>query len=241
MKKTILLLLIVVSFYSLKAQESSESSSPGKLYVGAKAGYGITNFESTLKSESNFSKISYNNYSLGILAGYKLNGLISFQLEGNFAQYGARKIIPTYIYSPQSPLLASFGPTSTVDHVDMDIYTIDIPLTIKLSLKEGNFTPYIYGGVNYGINVYRKSSIVRKITYNEVSDYRTSTDNITQRIISNEFAPVGGCGVMVNMFNLSFFGDVRYKYGFTNLSNVDNGLGFTNSALWVSAGILFEL
>ena len=241
MKKTILLLLIVVSFYSLKAQESSESSSPGKIFIGAKIGYGITNYESTLKAETNFAKMSYDNLSYGILAGYKLNGLISFQLEGNFAQYGARKIIPTYIYSAQSPLLAPYGTTSTVDHVDMDLFTIDVPLTIKLSLKEGDFAPYVYGGVNCGINVLGKSSIVRKISYNEVTDYRTSTDDITARIIKNEFAPIVGCGAVVKLFKLSFFGDIRYKYGFTNLSNVDNNLGFTNSALWVSAGILLDL
>jgi hypothetical protein len=242
MKKTILLLLIIVSFYSLKAQESSESSSPGKkIFIGAKIGYGITNYESTLKSEKDFAKMAYDNLSYGILAGYKLNSLISFQLEGNFAQYGARKIIPTYIYSANSPLLVPIGTTSTVDHVDMDIFSIDVPVTIKLSLKEGDFSPYIYAGVNYGINVLGRSYIVRKITYNEVSDYRTSTDDITARIVSNEFAPIVGCGAIVKMFKLSFFGDIRYKYGFTNLSNVDNGLGFTNSALWVSAGVLLDL
>jgi Outer membrane protein beta-barrel domain len=241
MKKTILLLLIVVSFYSLKAQESSEASSPGKIFIGAKIGYGITNFESTLKSETKFAKMAYDNLSYGVLAGYKLNSLISFQLEGNFAQYGARKIIPTYLYSAQSPVLAPIGTNSVVDHVDMDLFSIDVPVTIKLSLKEGDFSPYIYGGVNYGINVYGRSSIVRKITYNEVSDFQTSTDDITARIISNEFAPIAGCGVIVKMFKLSLFGDVRYKYGFTNLSNVDNGLGFTNTALWVSVGALFDL
>lgn len=241
MKKTILLLLIVVSFYSLKAQESSESSSPGKIFIGAKIGYGITNYESTLKSETNFAKMAYDNLSYGVLAGYKLNSLISFQLEGNFAKYGARNIIPTYLYSAQSPVLASIGTNSTVDHVDMDIFSIDVPVTVKLSLKDGDFSPYIYGGVNYGINVYGRSSIVRKITYNEASDFQTSTDDITARIISNEFAPIAGCGVIVKMFKLSFFGDVRYKYGFTNLSNVDNSLGFTNSALWVSAGVLLDL
>lgn len=241
MKKTILLFLIVVSFYSLKAQESSESSSPGKIFIGAKIGYGITNYESTLKSETNFAKMAYDNLSYGVQAGYKLNRLISFQLEGNFAQYGARNIIPTYLYSAQSPVLASIGTNSTVDHVDMDIFSIDVPVTVKLSLKEGDFSPYIYGGVNYGINIYGRSSIVRKITSNDVTDYSTSTDDITARIVSNEFAPIVGCGAIVKMFKLSFFGDIRYKYGFTNLSNVDNSLGFTNSALWVSAGVLLDL
>src|SRR5659263_131458 len=46
MKKTILLLLIIVSFSNLKAQERTVSaSSSGGLYIGVKAGYGIVNFK----------------------------------------------------------------------------------------------------------------------------------------------------------------------------------------------------
>jgi Outer membrane protein beta-barrel domain len=241
MKKTILLLFIVVSFNSLKAQDSSEPSSGKGLFLGAKAGFGIVNYESILKGESNFAETTYNNLSYGIIAGYKLSGLLSVQLEGNYAQYGARNIIPTYIYSPQSPVLANVGINSKVKRVDMELYNVDVPLTIKLTLGSGNVSPYLYGGVNYGINVIGRALIIREITLNDIVDSRTSTDDITPRVISNEFAPIAGCGVMFNMFKISVFGDVRYKYGFTNLSNVDNHLGFTNSALWISAGLLLNL
>jgi hypothetical protein len=241
MKKTVLLLLIVVSFSSLKAQESGESVSQGGIFIGAKAGYGIVNYESIIKPERNFAATTYKNLSYGIIAGYKLNGLISFQLEGNYARYGARNIIPAYVYSPQSPLLADYGASSTVHRVDMDLYSIDVPLTVKLFLNEGGFSPYIYGGINLGINVIGQTSIVRAITYNESVYYRTLKDDITPRIISNEYAPIAGCGVMIKMLKLSFFGDVRYKYGLTNLSNIENDLGFTNSALWISAGFIINL
>ena len=242
MKKTILLLCIIVSFSSLKAQESTvSSSSSGGIYLGVKVGYGIVKYDAITKADVRFADISYNNLSYGIIAGYKLNGFLSFQLEGNYAQYGARNIVPTYIYSPQSPVLADVGSNSKVHQVDMDLFNIDVPLTIKLTLGEGSFSPYIYGGVNYGINVIGRASIIRAITFNDVVDYRTSTDDITPRIIQNEFAPIGGCGVMMKMFKLTFYGDVRYKYGYTNLSNVDNHLGFTSSALWVSAGLLLDL
>jgi hypothetical protein len=240
MKKTILFLFIVVFFSSLKAQDS-ESGSPGGLFLGAKVGYGIVNYSAITKADAKFADVSYNNLAFGIIAGYKLNGLLSFQLEGNYAQYGARNIQTSYIYSPQSPVLANYGANSKVHHVNMDLFNIDVPLTIRLSFGSGNLTPYIYGGVNYGINVIGRTSIVRQVTYNVVIDYSTSTDDITPRIIKNEFAPIGGCGVMVNMFKMSFFGDVRYKYGFTNLNNVDNNLGFTNSAIWVSAGLVLNL
>jgi hypothetical protein len=241
MKKTVLLLFLVVLFNSLKAQESGGSESKGGLFIGAKVGYGIVNYEAISKAEKNFAERSYLNLAYGIIAGYKLNGLISFQFEGNYAQYGARNIIPSYIYSPQSPILANYNSFSTVHQVDMELFNIDVPLTLRLTLGEGNFAPYFYGGVNYGINVIGRTSIVRKIAYNEVVDYSTSTDDITPRIIQNEFAPIAGCGVMINLFKVSFFGDVRYKYGISNLSNVDNNLGFTNRALWISTGIVLNL
>lgn len=241
MKKTILLLLIVVSFNSLRAQDSSDPGFLGKLYIGGKVGYGIVNFSALTKADVHFADVSYMNLSYGILAGYKLNDLLSFQLEGNYAQYGARNIVTSYIYSPKSPVLATYGANSSLDHVNMDIYNIDVPLTVRLTLGSGNFSPYVYGGLNYGINVSARTSIVRKITYNDVIDYSTSYDDITPRIIRSEFAPIAGCGVMMKLFKMSIFGDVRYKYGYKNLSNVENNLGFTNSALWLSAGVVLNL
>jgi len=162
-------------------------------------------------------------------------------VEANYARYGARDIIPTYIYSPLSPIFADYGASSTVHRVDMDLYNIDFPLTIRFTLSTLSFSPYIYGGINYGLNVTGRTTIIRKVISNDVVDYRRSHDNITDRIVFNEFAPVAGFGIKKETLRFTFFGDVRYKYGFTNLSNVDNNLGFTNSALWVSAGLYLSL
>jgi hypothetical protein len=241
MKKTVLLLLIVVSFGYLNAQVSNETSSPGKIFIGVKAGYGIVNYEPIIKTEEDSTKMTFDNFSFGILAGYKLGSRISFQIEGNFAKYGASHINPIYIYSPQSPLLVNYGLISTFDHVDMDIFSIDVPLTVKYSLKEGMFSPFLYCGVNYGINILGRASIVRRITNGDVIDYITSTDDITARIIFDEFAPVIGAGIKMDISRVTFLVDIRYKYGFKNLSNVDNNSGFTNNALWVSTGMVFSL
>ena len=100
---------------------------------------------------------------------------MSVQLEGNYAQYGARNIIPTYIYSPQSPVLANVGINSKVKRVDMELYNVDVPLTIKLTLGSGNVSHYLYGGVNYGINVMGRALIIREITLNNIVDSLTST------------------------------------------------------------------
>ena len=240
MKKIILFLFIIVSLGRLMAQDESGGPNYRNPYLGVKFGYGIVEFKSSVKDVNNFAEITYNNLSYGVVAGYNITGRISIQLEGNYAQYSARNIIPTYLYSPQSPLLQTYNSNSTVDRVDIQLYNIDVPLLVQVSLKDYGLTPYIYGGLNLGINISGRSTIVRKIVENGTS-YREYRDDITERIIYNEFAPVFGVGIKKNSGNISLFGDVRYKYGYENLSNVDNDLGFTSSALWISAGIIYNL
>jgi hypothetical protein len=159
-------------------------------------------------------------------------------VEGNFARYGARNIVPTYIYSPQSPVLQTYNSNSTIDRVDIELYNIDVPLMVQFALKQIGVTPYIYGGVNLGINIYSQSTIFRKLI--DKDSFREYYDDISQRIIYNEFAPVAGIGIKKNSGKIGFFGDIRVKYGFENLSNVENNKGFTNSALWLNAGVIYN-
>jgi hypothetical protein len=241
MKKILLLFLIIVVFSGgLTAQESESVGSKGKFFVGAKAGYGVVNFESIVKSEKDFAKMTFDNIFYGLVFGYNITGKLGLQIEGNYAKYGADNIIATYIYSPQSPILQSYGGSSEVDHVNMDLFNADIPLFFKYTFSEIGLSPYLYAGVNWGINILGKTTIVRKIS--EIEDkYRAYKDDITERIIYNEFAPIAGAGARYNFGNLSVIGDLRYKHGILNLSNVDNGFGFTNKAIWVSVGLVYNL
>jgi Outer membrane protein beta-barrel domain len=241
MKKILLLFLIIVVFSGgLMAQESESSSLGSKFYIGAKGAYGIVDYESIITSETNFSEMTFDNISYGILFGYNITGKLGLQLEANYSRYGADKIIETYLYSPSSPVLQSYGESSVVDHVNMDLYYIDVPLLAKYTFSELGFSPYIYIGANWGINVLGNTTIVRKITEGE-EVYRNYKDDITSRIRYYDIAPVAGLGAKINMGSLSLLIDARYKHGFMNLSNVDNGMGFTNRALWVSVGLVYNL
>ncbi len=231
---------MVVFSGGLMAQETESAAGGSKIYVGAKGAYGIVDFESVIKTVTDFSEMTFDNISYGIVAGYNLTGNLGLQLEVNYSQYGANNIIETYVYSPGSPVLQSYGEFSIIDHVDMDLYYMDIPVLVKYTVSELGFSPYIYAGVNWGINVLGNTTIVRKISESE-EIYREYKDDISDRIRYNEIAPVGGLGVRMNMGSLSILGDVRYKHGFKNLSNVDNGLGFTSKALWISIGLVYNL
>jgi hypothetical protein len=241
MKKVLLLFFIMVVFSGgLMAQESESSSLGSKVYIGVKGAYGIVDFESIITTETDFAEMTFENLSYGILAGYNLTPNLGLQLEATFSQYGADNIIETYIYSPGSPVLQSYGEFSVVDHVDMDLYYIDVPVLVKYTFSKFGSAPYIYAGANWGINVLGNTTIVRKISESE-EIYRDYKDDISARIRYYEFAPVAGLGLKLNMGSLSLLIDARYKHGFKNLSNVDNGLGFTSKALWISAGLVYNL
>ncbi len=241
MKKILLLFLIIVVFSGgLTAQDSESVSGKGKFFIGVKAGYGVVDFESILKSEKDFAAMTYDNTSYGLVFGYNITGKLGLQIEGNYARYGAANIIETYVYSPQSPVIQTYGESSDIDHVNMNLFYADVPLLFKYTFSEIGLSPYLYVGVNWGINILGNTTIVRKIS--EIEEiYRAYKDDITERIKYNEFAPIAGAGARYNFGNLSIIGELRYKHGLMNLSNFDNGLGFTNKALWVSVGLVYNL
>lgn len=239
MRKILLLFIIIAALPAgLIAQDESGGGGGGGFFVGAKAGYGMVKFKS-VTAMKDFAEATWDNLAYGILGGYKLNGNLSIQLEVVYSQYGASRIIPTYIYSAESPLLQPYNPDSEVDHVNMDIYDIDIPVLVKYTMSGSGFSPYAYVGADWGINVLATTTIVQAFTAGEVY-YREFKDDITDRIKYNEFSPVIGLGAKMDMGSLSLFGDLRYKHGFKNISNVDNGLGFKNSSIWLSAGAFFN-
>jgi hypothetical protein len=233
MKKILLLALIVVSLGKLYGQDVVL----GKFYAGGKLGYGTVNFKSTDPSASDFAESTFRNLSYGIVAGYKINSKISVQAEGLYAKYAANNIKYEYLYSPSNPLVAPDG-KSTVDHVDMELQYIDIPVIAKYYFGKGAIAPYAYVGVNWGINLKGYTTITRA-TVDPVAGtlYTSYNDDITDLINYNDFAPIFGGGINISLGDkITIFGDLRYKYGVMNMSNVSNGLGFNNNSLWLSAG-----
>lgn len=240
MKKLLIFIFLLSSIGFTYAQEETEESGPINIYAGVKGGYGISNFESTVKNVNDFAKMKYTNLLGGVVVGYKLNDMINIQLEGNYAQYGARDIKPEYVYSPNSPLLTSAADNVSLNQVNMTITNIDVPLTVQLKFGEGGMAPYVYAGANWGINFTTTTLIKKDVTDAEIGSTRTYND-ITDRIIQNEFAPIVGAGVTQSFGNISVMADARYKHGLTNLNNIqDSNLGFTNQALYFSVAIVYS-
>jgi hypothetical protein len=239
MKKLLLsiVVILVVSLVNLNGQDVVL----GKIYVGAKAGYGTVNFSSTVQSDNDFAESTFRNISYGIMAGYRLNAKITLQVEGVYAQYSANNITYEYIYSAFNPLIAS-NPSSYIDHVNMDLFYMDVPVIAKYMLGGRTIAPFAYVGVNWGINIQGYTTITRA-TEDPVAGtmYREYVDGITEQIKYYDFAPIFGGGINMNMGDkITLVGDLRYKLGVMNVSNVRNGTGFKNNALWLSAGAVWN-
>jgi len=233
MKKVLLLALIAVSLGTLYGQDVTM----GKIYAGVKAGYGTVDFVSSVQNDVDFAQRTYRNISYGVFGGYRLNSKITFQLEGVYSQYSANNIKWEYIYSASNPLISSSA-SSHIDHVKMDLFYMDIPVTAKYQLGGRTLSPYVYLGINWAINIQGYTTITRA-TEDPVAGtmYRDYVDGITEQIQYNDIAPIFGAGMSMNLGDkISLIGDLRYKFGVMNNSNVMNGLGFKNSALVLSVG-----
>ncbi len=237
MKKVLLLIVIVVSVGNLYAQDVVL----GKFYAGAKIGYGTVDFESTDPTENNFAERTFLNLSYGVIAGYRLNSKITVQAEGVYAQYSASNIMYNYIYSASNPLIQS-DEFSYVDHVDMDMYYMDVPVIARFNFGGRTLAPFAYIGVNWGINIQGYTTITRA-TVDPIAGtmYREYVDGITEQVKYYDLAPIFGGGVSMNLGDkISLIGDLRYKLGVQNVSNVQNGLGYKNNVLWLSAGAVWN-
>jgi len=239
MKKILLLFIIIAILpFGLVAQDESGGGGGGGFFLGAKAGYGMVRFE-PVSATKDFAETTWDNLAYGIMLGYGITGNLSIQVEGIYSQYGADKIVTDYIYSTESPILQPYNSNSVVDHVDMDLYYVDVPLLFKYTRSELGFSPYVYAGVDWGINILSTTTVVQAINAGETY-YRNFNDNITDRIKYYDISPIVGLGAKMDAGSLSLFGDLRYKQGFMNLSNLDNGYGFKNSALWLNVGLYFN-
>lgn len=237
MKKILLLALIVVSLGNVYAQDVVL----GKFYAGAKFGSGTVNFESTDPTENDFAERTYLNLSYGVIVGYRLDSKLTIQAEGVYAQYSANNIKYEYIYSASNPLIQS-DEFSYVDHVDMDLFYMDIPVIAKYTFGGKTLSPYGYVGVNWGINIQGYTTITRA-TVDPIAGtmYNEYVDGITEQVKYYDFAPIFGGGFNMNLSDkITLFGDLRYKLGVMNISNVQNGLGYKNSALVISAGAFWN-
>jgi hypothetical protein len=170
---------------------------------------------------------------LGFVAGisYKMNLILglSIQPELLYIQKGA-------IYEPPTISIASVYPGGSVNgKVTMKLDYIEIPVLVKYSLPIPVISPYIEGGISYGILVSAKSKT--EITVNGIQGITqppSGETDIKDQMKKNDLSIQIGVGAELTILEV----DARYVMGLSKLDKDGNAKTY-NRGIVITAGLRF--
>ena len=155
-------------------------------------------------------------YRIGLIAG------LAIQPEAMYIQKGA-------IYQAN----LSYGSYSESDKLTLTSAYIDIPVLVKYNLPVPLFSPYIEGGVSYGILLSAKQK--EDVTSNEPGFTSSSTEtDVKDQATKNDFSIIVGVGVEFLIFDV----DARYVMGQTKLEKNSDAKVYNRGFIF-TAGLRF--
>jgi hypothetical protein len=156
-------------------------------------------------------------YKIGLILG------LSIQPEVMYVQKGA-------IYEVSGSLGNSSWDVKTTAKLDY----IDIPVLVKFNLPIPVLSPYIEGGVSYGILLSAKQK--EEETFTNVPGYTSGSSEIDRKDFTtkNDLSLIVGVGVELAMLDIN----ARYVMGMTKLIK-DSDKKVYNRGIMLTAGIRF--
>lgn len=155
------------------------------------------------------------------ITGYTFGAVLEIPLGGNIY------LQPEFILIQKGAKLDLFG-----DNIKATVNYIDVPILLELKIiNAGPFEVNIHGGPTFG---YATNG---EITENNVTVDLDFDDDSYRRW---EVGINAGGGVGLNLGNIGLFGDIRYLFGLSNLSDEDE-VTARNKGFNLSAGLLFRL
>jgi Outer membrane protein beta-barrel domain len=154
-------------------------------------------------------------YRIGLIAG------LAIQPEVMYIQKGA-------VYKTD----VSDGIYSTSQQATLKIDYIEIPVLIKFNIPLPVVSPYIEGGVSYGIPFLAKEKDEQ--TTNVPGLTSTSSETNIKHLTKNDFSIVFGIGVDLSILDIN----ARYILGQKKLSDISDAKVF-NQGILLTAGLRF--
>lgn len=105
---------------------------------------------------------------------------------------------------------------------------INIPLIVKYTLRETDFTPYLIAGFSYGILRSAQHDVVTVIT-GEIQSSASTSDNYSTEFISSKLSLLGGAGISYDFTQFRLDLDASYWFGLNNI--VHEGNRFSNQTI----------
>jgi hypothetical protein len=234
MKKSLLILLVMLLAVSMTY---SQFGIKGGIILAKTGGddskqvLNLGDYEPTLagipplviEPKNKFGFVTGISYKIDLILG------LSIQPEVLYIQKGA-------IYEPSTISLASIYPGASVDgKLTMKLDYIDIPILVKYSLPIPVISPYIVGGVSYGILVSAKTKFEATVNGAPgVTQPPSEETNIKDQMNKSDLSLQVGVGVELIMIEV----DARYVIGLSKLDK-DGKAKVYNRGIVLTAGLRF--
>lgn len=163
---------------------------------------------------------------------------VGFSLFLEFNDHLSAGLLPqqtvySYNYSSQIEFLTTSGIPFSRTETDsrQELTYINIPLIAKYTIRKGTFSPYVLGGIAYGLLRSAQSDIVTTTTQ-LVYDTReevTTTNSASQVFITSKLNLLAGFGLEYDLTQVRIGLDVSYWYGLNNV--VHEGNRFSNQTI----------
>jgi hypothetical protein len=162
----------------------------------------------------NIDRESINGFTLGAVLEVGLGGNIFLQPEAVFVQKGSKLDLP------------NLGEKINVNY-------LDIPILLKVKLLNSNLLNInLLGGPSFGLALNGE-----KTSGGKTVDINFGGENGLKRF---DLGINAGGGIGINFGNVGVFGDVRYLFGVSNISETTD-TEIKNQGLNVSVGLMFKL
>jgi hypothetical protein len=229
-----ILLLLFIGTGKILAQRGSG----GSFSLGIKAG--LSNGQLMGK---NFVEISGTRHGLnaGLYANLGVSEYLDICLEALYIRSGAIKMDPGYLYFDANQVF-----TDKIVNSDITTNSVNFPLLLAFTLPVlgGDVKPRVYLGGDFNLNFASSSLNTTALVRDGITYYSQTSENLGDRIKSNDFGAIAGTGFSFTQKSLSYLFDVRYRMGFANLNATSKSAfinsRFSNTIISTSFGIAYN-
>jgi len=184
-----------------------------QLSFGIKGGTNIAEY-SFKDNGTNINQESINGFTLGAVLEIGLGGNIFLQPEAVFIQKGSKVQVLT-------------------EENKFNVNYLDIPLLLKMKIVNSNvFNVNLLAGPSFGMALNGEETMS-----GQTIDINFGGENGLKRF---DLGINAGGGVAVNLGSIGVFGDVRYLFGVSNISD-DANREIKNKGLNLSVGLMFKI
>jgi hypothetical protein len=210
---------MLLTFLIGAAQENTGGKSP--LFFGVKVG-GV---HSTFRTDYQFKFAEHRmGYAAGGNIGYRINDLISVQVDALYVQEGASYVPSNYLY--YEPDVVTNIDDISVQRLNSNVvlHTIEAPLRINLHFGTRDLNFKVFAGASYNF-VFHAEAKNKLFVYDNNEDYyveltKRVTDDITSRIKEYYIGGILGASVSFPTFGLESEIEARIKVGAMQLNNL---------------------